>query len=438
MPWGSAGDHSLGADYPELLVTQPLKSRPLIVVLIGAALVRVVLLVVVSHHLDRATVSDTLDYQFFASHLWSDLLSPTPTELYDTLIRTPGYPLMLAALGQQTLWVLIAQIALSLLLVIVVYQMALASIGEAGALIAAVIVAFEPVQLTYDFFLLSEIPFAFGLTLGVAWWLRGLREQSWRWLACAGAVLGLATLIRPVSLYLLIVLLPITALMMRRHAPLLACLVLTVAFALPVGTWVARNLVVTGHPVFSTIQDYNMAYYRGAYAIAAEDHVTVEQAIQVLRSSITAPDSDPVTQADQLGKAGFAALLSHPRGWAEETALGAKALLVGSGASDWRLLFDFYSRIISAFGSFISVGLFVLAVSGVILAVRPRRWEVLAAASVVIYVVGVTSAGGTSARMRVPIEPLIALLAAYAVVTLRRSWVAHRAQTSSVTVPNTS
>jgi 4-amino-4-deoxy-L-arabinose transferase-like glycosyltransferase len=418
----AVGLYVAAANFP---IQRP-KFKPVVVVLILAALLRAVVLGVLSNHLDRASRPDTASYEYFASHLWSDLWSPNPTELYETLQRTPGYPLILAALGEQTLAVLVAQVAMSLVLVVVVYRLALESVGEAGAIFAAAVVAFEPSGLAYDFFLLSEAAFALALTLGIALWLLGLRRQSWRWLAAAGVVLGLATLIRPVSLYLLVVLLPITAVRMRKHGSLFACLVLAVAFALPVGTWVARNVVLTGHPVFSTIQAYDLAYYRGPYAIAAEDHVTLDQATKSVLASVTATDLDPVAKADQLSRAGTAALLSHPKGWVEITAKGAVFLLLGSGDSEWRGLLGVHTPVTTALDYAVSFALLVLALGGAVFALRGRQWELIAVASVVAYVVAVSSGGESNSRMRVPIEPLIALLAAYAVVTLRRGWAARR------------
>jgi 4-amino-4-deoxy-L-arabinose transferase-like glycosyltransferase len=399
-----------------------LKSRPFVVVLILAVALRVGLLTVLRNHLDRATRPDSGGYQYIASNVWTDLWSRQTSFLYWTLLRTPGYPLMLAALRQQTFWVIVVQIVISIVLVIVVYRLALESIGETGALIAAAIVAFEPNALAYDYFLLSEVPFTLGLTLGMLWWLRGLRQQSWRWLACAGVALGVATLVRPVSLYLLLVLLPITAVMMRRHAPVIACVVLAVAFAMPVGTWVARNEVLTGHPVFSTIQAYDLADYRGAYAIVEEDKVTLNHARRSIHSQVTAPDSDPVLKADQLTKAGVAALLAHPRGWVVVTVIGAAKVVLGPGLSDWTILLGSHGPLINVIGYLTSVVLFLLALIGGVLGLRGRRWDLLAMTAVVAYVVAVSSGGESYSRMRVPIEPLQAILAAYAVVALGHRW----------------
>jgi hypothetical protein len=70
-------------------------------------------------------------------------------------------------------------------------------------------------------------------------------------------------------------------------------------------------------------------------------------------------------------------------------------------------------------GLFVSVGTFIAAVTGGVTAARDRHVELLAAIAVVVFVVSVSSGGEAYSRMRLPIEPLLALLAAYALARSR-------------------
>ena len=77
--------------------------------------------------------------------------------------------------------------------------------------------------------------------------------------AGAGLVFGLATLIRPVTSYLILLIVPADMwLRRRRAASVLMSVWMLVGFAAPVGGWMLRNHQLTGKAVVSSIQDYNL------------------------------------------------------------------------------------------------------------------------------------------------------------------------------------
>jgi hypothetical protein len=127
---------------------------------------------------------------------------------YDTLFRPPLYPGFLAgifALGGTTLWVRLSQALLGTLSVWLVYGIARDSAGHRVGLVAACLVAFDPLLIFFSAMLWSE-------TLYIVLWLLGVRliaigqplaaRASWN-LLLAGLCFGLAALARPQVLTLM-------------------------------------------------------------------------------------------------------------------------------------------------------------------------------------------------------------------------------------------
>jgi len=393
-------------------------NRTILIILAAALALRLLLFGILIGHFDRVAEPDTGSYVAIAQDWPVDLWSPSSSDLALTLVRTPGYPALIAAAGMYTPLILLIQIALSLLAILIAYRLTLALAGGFGAAIAAGILAFEPVSLAYDFLLLSEILFMATLLAAVALWIRGMLG-GWTWMALAGLTFGLATLVRPVTLYLVIPLLVFSAVKLRHHHPTVPCAILLVAFLVPTGGWTVRNMVLTGHPVYTTIAALDLAYYRGAYALAFEEHVPISQADATIDAQVTA--TDPVTRADQAQRAGVQELIAHPWGAVAITVTGAGALLLGPGQAEWRVLLGVNSMngFVKAAGFAISGGLFSLTLVGSVLAWRDRRWELLAMILVAVYLVVVSSGGESYSRMRVPLEPFMAILSAFAAVRIR-------------------
>jgi hypothetical protein len=68
----------------------------------------------------------------------------------------------------------------------------------------------------------------------------------------------------------------------------LICIVLVSSFALLPGIWIARNTALTGVPVVSTIEGYNLLHFRAAAALAFDRNITLAAAQADLEGQITA------------------------------------------------------------------------------------------------------------------------------------------------------
>lgn len=187
------------------------------------------------------------------------------------LVRPPGFPLLIALLGDQTLTVLLVNCALGALTAALTALLYLAAIGKpGGALLAGALVALDPASVVYSAFLGAEPLANLSLTAAIlCFWLALKRADRLRasalWLSLAGLALSLSMLTRPAA-YLLW--LPLSALFgVYTWRAKRAWLGLALFVLISGGTfwaWNAHNEQVFGHRTFSTVGPYTMLYHRAA------------------------------------------------------------------------------------------------------------------------------------------------------------------------------
>ncbi len=183
------------------------------------------------------------------------------------LVRTPLFPVLIAALGGNDLAVLIANALIGVAVVPLTYLLARQfGLGERLALGAALVSALDPTAVNYSAFLGTE---ALANTLTpaavVALLFAMQRPERWRsyvWATVAALLLVLSAYARPSAYVLWIPLGAWVAFVYRRRWRVVALFVLV--SALGVGAWIVHNQRVFHNATFSTIGPYTMAYYRAA------------------------------------------------------------------------------------------------------------------------------------------------------------------------------
>jgi 4-amino-4-deoxy-L-arabinose transferase-like glycosyltransferase len=193
--------------------------------------------------------------------------------------RTPGYPVILAAARA----VSAAPWVPSLVGALFAFGTALVTAALAGRLFgpragvaAAAIVSLEPGSFLNSLSILSDTPFTFFLTLGVAA-LAGFAAGERRTAGAAGLWLAVATLVRPLSYYLLVPAAVLVWLVARRARPWRALALFLVAPVLLVGGWKTRNLVRAGTFALSPIASSELLFYRAAPAAAWAEGVPLSE-----------------------------------------------------------------------------------------------------------------------------------------------------------------
>lgn len=199
--------------------------------------------------------------------------------------RTPGYPLLVA-----TAWRLLGErpwvppflgALLSAGTALVAARLATRLFGGRAGVAAAVLVSCEPGTFLRSLDVLSDTPFTLLLTLFVSALARYATGDGTS-PARAGFWLALATLVRPLSYYLL----PLSALFVlvvfrRQGRSFRAACGAAAAFLLPalllVGGWEARNLARANAFTLSPIASSELLFYRAAPVLARAEGVPVPE-----------------------------------------------------------------------------------------------------------------------------------------------------------------
>ncbi|MGH7474841.1 MAG: glycosyltransferase family 39 protein [Longimicrobiales bacterium] len=190
---------------------------------------------------------------------------------FPTTFRPPLYPAFLAAflaLGLGSVGARLAQAVLSTLTILLVYRITRRHFGLTVGRVAAGLIAFDPVLVSFSHRLWSETLFLFLLLVLIDRLLVAIHENGLAPWAVAGLALGLAGLTRPIILSFAPLLLPWGALQIQRRrraatTPAAAggwtmpswsgfaarFALLTCAALFVVMPWTLRNLEVTGAPI---------------------------------------------------------------------------------------------------------------------------------------------------------------------------------------------
>ncbi len=199
------------------------------------------------------------------------------------IVRTPGYALFLAITSLAGLpAAAVANVILSVFSVMLVWRLGrVISDDYRVALGAAWIFAFEPVSLTYSAILLSDQLFLVLLLLSMERLAVFLRGHDLRVLAVSGLWLAAATFVRPVSYYLPFALalglfLVLARIPDKRQRPVAvapgllwkAPAVLLIGVLPWLAAWQIRNWVETGYRGFSSAEEINL-YFQNALGVTA-------------------------------------------------------------------------------------------------------------------------------------------------------------------------
>jgi 4-amino-4-deoxy-L-arabinose transferase-like glycosyltransferase len=205
------------------------------------------------------------------------------------VFRTPVYPVFAGGfdlLGGPGL-IYAVQAFLHVLTVLCVYRLADRTFGERAAFFAALLIAIHPTLLMVNLQAMSETLFVFTLVLSVLVLHSAMTAGGGRWrYFAAGALLGVATMVRPAGLYLPLAL-AVFALVarartdgFRRAGGRAAALVL--GAAIWIAPWIIRNAVEFGIPKLTTNDTVVLVYFTGAGAYQAHYGIEREAAVQMI------------------------------------------------------------------------------------------------------------------------------------------------------------
>lgn len=229
---------------------------------------------------------DGVGYEQIARNLlegYGFSMEAAPPYLPD-MIRTPGYPLFIAAIywlfGYRPEMVTLAQNLLSLGLLLIGYLLAKRLFGPKAAMFAAALMALDVGGIILANVTFTETLFIMLFVSATYCLFRSFDSpRGIDWMAGAGLLLGLATLVRPASLYLLIVLLPLIWWMMRYswREKGIRTIIFGAVFLLMLAPWSYRNFRVFGSPNITLAVQSITLNIHASYIRAGLNHTTLAE-----------------------------------------------------------------------------------------------------------------------------------------------------------------
>ena len=402
---------------------------PVLRVLGLAAALRLSVFLVAAASPQRFWSLDDRDYIGLATHLHAGYLASAGGWFDAGLRRPPAYPLLIRGVydvfGRHYGPVIVVQIVIAVATVGLVYWLARLLLPERAALLAAFLLAIDPASIVYADQLLTETFFAFLLTLATVLIVLSRRRDDLVMIGAAGLVLGLAVLTRPVAQYLPLVLIPLLVLLAggRRRMSLVLSAALLAGFAVPAGGWLIRNHAKTGVATISTIDGSDMLHYRAVGALV-EGGMTPRDARGKTDREL-APLIHPGENSAQVSRTqlrlGLRILREHPVDAAKSWARGVSKLLVGPARSETSNLLTGrlsvragWLRALVLVDALVTVAVVLAAACAVVLLLLRRLDvpELWIPAAISIYLIAISGGPETYSRFRVPVAPLLAVLAA--------------------------
>lgn len=453
-------------------VRQPsLRTWQMVILVLIPLAIRLSLLLVVGDDVTRLHTPDSPAYVELG-HNFSAYWHPNSPLFEQSLNRTPGYPAMIAAIfavfGDSIQAIVILQILVSVVGVVICYQIGRRLIGTTAGFLAALLFAVDPVSSLWAVHVQNETLFTFLLLLFMLLWLRSIRLQDAVATGAAGLLLGLATLVRPAGLYLPFLLLPAYLFVSAPWKQRWYSSVLLVGGALlPVLLWMGHNYRQAGIAELSVIEGKELLYCRAAGAVAESDGTTRWDAATELAATlwgeygISLSDAERAevtshmlgnwaglnqcfdrlasesgasissrTIASEEKRMALRVLANHPLGAVTTAGKGAVRLLIGPGAGTMTDLFvldpdgpqhRWLRRLFVALSVFFLGMLYAGAGIAVVALWKSGKFFTLYfLVAIGAYFVLVSLGPTAYSRYRVPMMPCLCLLAGYGIVHFLR------------------
>jgi len=343
-------------------------------------------------------------------------------------LRTPGYPLLLAAFGLRVTPVIALQHFLNVLLAAAIYLFCRRRLGNRlVALTAAIVFALDVPTVHYANKLLSETIFT--AILFVVF----LLALDMRWPAAIGILCGVLVLIRPAAIIFFALLALFFALTRR---PMRGIVMFTIAALVLPFAWGVRNRIETGVFTISSVAGANLLMYRAAGTLALltdndfQDEIADQQnelresaddEIQRTMHVVDAEDLPSSVRTSRYSGIARRIILQHPIAFAMLTVRGT---LVNLFDSDWEaamMVSRIESRTVELAIDAVATTVIVLAFAGVWALWRRDRALAMLVVMTVAYFILISAGGESEARFRVPVMPQIVIAAAFGVEAIRRA-----------------
>jgi len=351
--------------------------------------------------------------------------APNGREL-PSVARTPVYPLFLAGLicvGGDRLGVfLLAQCVLGALTCVVAFLMATRWLRPWLATVAGLLVAIDPNSILRCSDLRTETLFTL-LVVCAAWLMIWRSDKGWGWLT-GGLVWSLAALTRPIAVWIWVVAFVIALVQRVPWRSRIRYLVLFLAGFIPLlAVWATRNYAVTGRYFVSSISTYNLMLRAGGIEAERQGRIAedVEHEFCTRYGDIQFVESRERFQQSLRACQRVAAQAFMRSPWIafKQALLGWGKLLFGPGA---RALDNARNQTgpVNQTWSLVYVLALIAVMSLSVVGVCRLGREAILPILLTLYFVGLAGGPESNSRFRVPVTPLLAILAVAGIPEAKR------------------
>lgn len=222
-------------------------------------------------------ISDAIGY----NQLALSLVTNKSFNHFDNL-RTPGYPVFIALIydiSNESVWfVLFVQILLSLISVFLVFKIASKIFSENIALLSAFLFAIDINQAYYTLTLLTETLFVTLFISSIYFLCKSLKENTLLSVFVSALLLGVATLVRPVSFLFPVVAVFSLLLFMSQKVKLnlIYSLIFIVIYIASISPWLIHNYSKYGEAKLTSLSGWNLLFWYAAYTEAYKTGKSIE------------------------------------------------------------------------------------------------------------------------------------------------------------------
>jgi 4-amino-4-deoxy-L-arabinose transferase-like glycosyltransferase len=255
-------------------------------VLALAAALRLLIFLAACQHPERTLTPDSHSY-LQAAWQWLATGQYPPTAY-----RTPVYPLFLSFIfgvaGPSLQAVVAMQSLLGVLNVWLAWELGRRLLTPQAAIAGAMLLAISPEGFAGGFYILTETLFTFLLLTSLLFLIKACQTGAKSSFAISAALMATAALCRPIALLLPVCIVGIlfAAPNLRWFEAIKRSLIYALVFAAVLAPWVFRNWTSLGAPVFSTTGSDLLLRYHSAALIASRQGVAEAQSRAELESRV--------------------------------------------------------------------------------------------------------------------------------------------------------
>lgn len=214
------------------------------------------------------------------------------------ILRVPVYPLFLSVFRYISLkvgWVYLWQGCFYVFSCVIMYKIVfLLTSDKRKALCSFLLMSFNISAIIYCFQVMTEILFIFFFILSIYFLLRSVLKGDTTSFYLTSIFLGLATLTRPVTIYLIgiyVAIVIINSYLKKDNAKKIVkkSTIVCLTFVIILCPWVIRNALTFGTVRLTTIDTINAIYYLGASAYQLKHNVEREEARSLVSKEFKIP-----------------------------------------------------------------------------------------------------------------------------------------------------